>query len=160
MKFYIAQSIPLNCIFVRSVGRFNPTHMKTLIASISTLNFYIDDVLMLHDMRLVDFNVDAAQIMDVARADPPQPLHSKLALVAENALGYGMLRMLAAIRENMPRKVAVFRSIEEGLNWLGLDQQGEVDRILSACDWDPGDDTENFSLHVAKVAATSSRPTK
>ena len=159
MKFCIVQAKALNCIFVRSIGKFNPEHMKSLIASVSSLDFYQTEVLLFHDMRLVDFDVDAAKILDVARSNPPQPLHSKLALIATDQLGYGMLRMLAAVRENIPRKVAVFRSVEEGLDWLNLHKllgvlPDEVEAALSTVKSQAlGDESEDFNLVITKVSS-------
>ena len=94
--------------------------MRSMIEAISQLDFYRDQVPVLHDMRLVNFDVPMEHVQQVARMQPSKPRQTRLALVAGSALGFGMLRALATFRENDRRVAAAFHSVEEALSWLEL----------------------------------------
>lgn len=116
----------MGVLFVRSAGRFNARHMKAMIQAISNLDAY-QDIQILHDMRLVDFDVPVEEVIEIGRTYPPQPRAGKLAVVADSVLGYGMLRVIVSIRENVSRSVAAFRGIPDAIGWLAA---GHLDRAI------------------------------
>ena len=95
-----------------------------MIEAVSRLDFYQDRVPILHDMRLVDFDVPMEIVRQVAHIQPDQPKHTRLALVADSELGFGMLRALAALRENEQRLARAFHSVPEAIEWLELSAMG------------------------------------
>ena len=119
MKFCVVQAQAQSFLVVRSVGRFHGPHMKSLMSAIANLDAY-RDAQILHDMRLVDFNVPLEEIVEVARNHPDQPRNGRLAVVAATGLGFGMLRVIASIRENTGRKVHAFQDIADALEWLSV----------------------------------------
>ena len=84
------------------------------------------DVPTLWDLRGLDFTkIDAALMQQVSnvRKQFPQRGNACLALIASHDLGYGMCRMYELMSADMPQKIMVFWSVEEGEQWL-----------LSGCD--------------------------
>ena len=55
-----------------------------------------------------------------ARADR-EPERSKIAIVADGDLHYGLSRMYQAFRADSPLVLEVFRDLTEARSWLGLD---------------------------------------
>lgn len=155
VKFCVIQAQPRGCLFIRSAGRFNAQHMKAMIQAISNLDAY-RDIEILHDMRLVDFDVAVEQVIEVARSYPSGERAGKLAVVAESVLGYGMLRVIVSIRENVNRTVSAFRSIEEAIDWLnvpGLQRKipDQVEAVLSEHAGSGGSDPDGFGIVMKRL---------
>ncbi len=160
MRFCVVQVMELGGTFVRSSGRFNARDMKTLIESLSTMESS-GDAQILHDMRLVDFDVRVEEVIETGRAAPESLEIRKLALVSGSALGFGMLRVIASIRENFNRTVKAFRTIPEALDWLDLPLAGltipeAVDLIFDEQIRCNGDDPDGFGMVIQKLGGDGS----
>jgi hypothetical protein len=82
---------------------------------------FASDVPTLWDLRGIDFTkIDAVlmQQLNSIRKQFPQRGNACLALIAPTDLGYGMCRMYELMSADMPQKIMVFRSVEEGERWL------------------------------------------
>ena len=119
MQFCIVQVRQVGAIFIRSFGQFRPADMQTLFETLRTLDSY-NGARILHDMRSVDFSVPVDEVVKVAHARPSESLTTRLALVADSEVGFGMLRVIVAIRENASRKASAFRSMNDALGWLEI----------------------------------------
>ncbi len=74
-------------------------------------------------MRLADVDVPASEIQSVAEAASPKVTANtvrKVAILTSSDLGFGMMRMLALMRERPGLALNVFRDLEEAKAWLGL----------------------------------------
>ena len=125
VKFCVIQLMPVQCLIIRSVGRFRGPHMQSLMKAVSNLDCY-REAQILHDMRWVDFDVPIDEVMNVARNYPRRPRNGRLAVVSSSNLGFGMLRVIASVRENAGRTVCAFLDIAEALEWLSLAGFGGV----------------------------------
>ena len=157
MRFCVVQVQPLGCIFVRSSGKFRSEHMKSLIQAIANLDAYGSSQI-LHDMRLVDFDVPVEQVIEVGRTYPAKPRQGCLAVVSDSVLGFGMLRVIVSIRENESRTVQAFREIGEAINWLdvpGLRDRppAEVEAILTEFIGTGSGDTDGFNIVMKNVSS-------
>jgi hypothetical protein len=93
--------------------------MQSLFRTLGTLDMY-DGARILHDMRNVDFSVPVDEVIKVAHARPARKLDTRLALLADTEVGFGMLRVIVAIRENASRTTNAFRSVSDALDWLNI----------------------------------------
>ena len=93
--------------------------MQALFKTLGTLDLY-DGARILHDMRNVDFSVPVDGVIKVAHARPSKNLNTRLALLANSDVGFGMLRVIVAIRENASRSTNAFRSMQDALDWLNI----------------------------------------
>jgi hypothetical protein len=90
------------------------------------------------DVQGYDELVDMRSVADIPAPSPtairslaslaatmdPQGVHSKFAIIASDDFAYGLGRMYQThrgLRGQGAKEVAVFRTIEEGLEWLGRD---------------------------------------
>lgn len=73
----------------------------------------------LWDFRdVTEISVSSEAIRDLARARSFDP-GARRALVAVSDVGFGVARMFAALHDDAPEEVQVFRSVEEARDWLG-----------------------------------------
>ncbi|MEM7189903.1 MAG: STAS/SEC14 domain-containing protein [Pseudomonadota bacterium] len=155
MKICVIQVPNLGCMFVRFVGKLNLPDMQSMIQSVMRLDGYQNSVI-LQDMRNVDFDVPMEVAHQVARARPENPLHSRLALVSEGDLGFGMIRVIASIREIDQYATRACRTIPEALEWLGIpgvNQQlpAEVEEVFAE-DFPPeSSEREPYGITIRKV---------
>ena len=119
MHFCIVQVQQAGAIFVQSFGQFRPSDMQSLFKTLGTLDLY-EGARILHDMRNVDFSVPVDEVIKVAHARPAKNLNTRLALLANSEVGFGMLRVIVAIRENASRSTNAFRSVSDALDWLNI----------------------------------------
>ena len=119
MHFCIVQVQQAGAIFVQSFGQFRPNDMQAMFRTLGTLDLY-DGARILHDMRNVDFSVPVNEVIKVAHARPAVTLHTRLALLADSEIGFGMLRVIVAIRENASRSTNAFRSVSDAMDWLNI----------------------------------------
>lgn len=156
MHFSIVQVRQTEGIFIRSFGQFRPTDMQALFKTLKTFDFY-NGARILHDMRNVDFSVPVEQVVKVAHARPSEHLTTHLALVAGTEVGFGMLRVIVAIRENASRDTNAFRSIDDAMQWLNIPRLGTtmpvgVESTLSQHTPLKGEMNETYGLVFHKMS--------
>jgi hypothetical protein len=113
----------LGCIFVRWKGTFSSEEGAAYYREIVGHESYQNGSHLFHDIRLVNADVSISEIEKVARAGPRDAAPSivrKAAILASSDLGFGMMRMLASMREHPGLTLSVFRDLEEAKAWLGL----------------------------------------
>ena len=129
MRSCIVQSRRLNCVFMRSEGLYDAAEMRRMIKGIMELELFQLGAPTLCDMRGLVFDPGTASVLEVGRTpvDPPSNAEERsVAMVAGSDLGFGMMRMLAAMREQPGHRPRVFRTLAEAGEWLGLDLPGEA----------------------------------
>ena len=161
MRSCVVQSRALNCVYTRSVGLYDAVEMRRMIKAIMELDMFRSGAPTLCDERGLIFNAENATIVAVGQTpvDPPTETEVRsLAMVAESDLGFGMMRMLAAMREQPGHRPRVFRTMAEAADWLGVTVPGEAfpDEIeaLMAPHLEPGaeeDGSENLVLLTDNV---------
>ena len=63
------------------------------------------------------------QIADLFTRGDKSPEQSRVAIVAERDIAYGLSRMYQAFRSDSPLDLRVFREMNEARAWLGLDPE-------------------------------------
>lgn len=89
--------------------------------NISEANEYPPDVPTLWDLRKLDFtaiNKDYLEKLISLRQDNPQRGQARIAIIADEDLGFGISRMYEMLSEGLPQRIMVFRSVDEGEVWL------------------------------------------
>ena len=125
MHFCVVQVERAGAIFVRSCGIFRAADLQMLFKALGSLDLY-HGARILHDMRNVDFSMSMEEVIKVAHAPRGQKLNTRVALVADTEAGFGVLRVIVAIRENASRMTNAFRSVDEALYWLNIPDLGTV----------------------------------
>lgn len=113
----------LGCIFVKWTGSFSAAEGAAYYRAIAQLDGYRQGASVFHDVRLVDADVPSGEIRAVATAGPKDADPSnvrKVAVLAPSDLTFGMMRMLAAMRERPGLVLNVFRDLDKAAEWLGL----------------------------------------
>jgi hypothetical protein len=113
----------LGCIFIRWRGTFSSEEGSSHYREISKITGFQQGSYLFHDVRLVDVNVPASEIRDVAKAAPDKQNFDgirKVAILTSSDMGFGMMRMLATMRERPDLVLKVFRRLDEANAWLGL----------------------------------------
>ena len=91
--------------------------MDTIVAS----DKYPPDIRTLWDARGFDFRDITRSFeerMVEIRKDYPRRGKARLAFVVADDLGFGMARMYEILSEGLPQRSRVFRSFEDGQEWL------------------------------------------
>ncbi len=123
MPYVLKSDNDLGCIFIRWRGTFSREEGAAHYREIAGLVSFQQGSHLFHDVRLVDVNVPASEIREVARAKSPNvdsDNDRKVAVLAPSDLGFGMMRMLASVREHPGLTLNVFRDLEQAKAWLGL----------------------------------------
>ena len=106
---------------IKTVGRMKPTEFRKWIA-----DYYSGKVtlLVLWDLTEADFSeIQTGHLRDFAAQTKPLAearKGGKTAIVSENALEFGMSRMLEAFYdfEGVPFEVQTFHTIDKAMQWL------------------------------------------
>jgi len=75
----------------------------------------------LWDLRKLDFkNIDKTYIQNLMalRKDNPQRGQAKIAIIADQDLGFGLSRMYEMLSDDLPQRIMVFRNMSDGEAWL------------------------------------------
>lgn len=121
MRSCVIQSKTHQLIAVRSSGPVSFTDWQDLIHVVMSLDFYELGVPILHDMQSVDFAAEVRDMIGTGRTHvrPSQPSVSrKVAMVASNELGVGMIGIVARLRRRPEHLTEGFRSFEAAASWL------------------------------------------
>lgn len=127
----------LGCVFVKWSGSFSAAEGAAYYREVARLDSYRRGASVFHDVRLVDADVPSGEIRAAAMAGPNDADPSnvrKVAVLAPSDLTFGMMRMLAAMRERPGLVLNVFRDIDKAARWLGLPAAGLGDPFA---DMDP-----------------------
>lgn len=123
MPYRIKDDKELGCVFVRWRGTFSAQEGAAHYREVTERESYRGGGSVFHDCRLVNADVPMSEIEKVALSGP-HPTNTtnvrKVAILASSDLGFGMMRMLAALRERPGLILNVFRDLEEAKAWLGL----------------------------------------
>ena len=124
MKFCLVQALEENCLFIRSAGNYDAQHVRAMIRSASSLDFYQRRVAIMYDMRMVHFTLDRAAIKWLVQTLPDVPKHSDTAMVADTDIGFEMISLYADLRGISPRP---WRRFAQCLKpWIGWQSLGQV----------------------------------
>ncbi len=165
MLFNLVQSNDYDCIFVRSSGLFRAADMLQLYRVVGDLELYIRGVPLVHDMRLVDFDVDENEVMFAGEITPPRVgnLAHKLALISDCPKGYLKLRTLAARRERTTFEAMPFLSVTAALEWLDLPTSGdrfppEIEHLIQDDLHQAQSTSDSFRFVLSKQGPALSNP--
>ncbi len=123
MPYILKSDDALGCIFIRWSGTFSSEEGAAHYREIAGYESFQQGSHLFHDVRLVDVDVPASEIHKVAVAASPKVDPNtvrKVAILTSSDLGFGMMRMLAMMRELPELVLNVFRDLEEAKAWLGL----------------------------------------
>lgn len=112
------------CIFVRWSGRFDPDELGHVLTVLGHYDCFHEGAWVFHDARQWDLNLPMAELLRVTGACVTRPARfsgtRRGAFLISDNLSYGMLRVLATVRERPDLRVEVFRDLAEAKAWLGL----------------------------------------
>ncbi len=123
MPYVLKSDDALACIFIRWSGTFSSEEGAAYYREIAGYESFQQGSHLFHDARLVDVDVPASEIHSVARAASPKVdpnIVRKVAILTSSDVGFGMMRMLALVRERPGLVLEVFRDLEKAKAWLGL----------------------------------------
>ena len=123
MPYILKSDDALGCILIKWCGTFSYEEGSAHYREIAELVSFQQGSNLFHDVRLVDVDVPTSEIHNVAKAASPKvdsKIVRKVAILVSSDIGFGMMRMLAMIRERPGLVLNVFRDLEEAKAWLGL----------------------------------------
>ncbi len=123
MPYIFKSEDALGCIFIRWRGTFSYEEGAAHYREIAEFESFQQGSHLFHDVRLADVDVPASEIQSVAKAASPKVTANtvrKVAILTSSDLGFGMMRMLALMRERPGLVLNVFRDLEEAKAWLRL----------------------------------------
>jgi hypothetical protein len=123
MPYILKSDDALGCIFIRWRGTFSSEEGAAHYREIAGYESFQKGAHLFHDTRLVDVDVPTIEIHKVATAASPKvdpDVVRKVAILTSSDFGFGMMRMLALMRERPELILDVFRDLEEAKAWLGL----------------------------------------
>ncbi len=123
MPYILKSDESLGCIFIRWSGTFSSEEGAAHYREIAGYESFQKGAHLFHDTRLVDVDVPTSEVQKVATAASPKvepDVVRKVAILASSDVGFGMMRMLASMRERPGLVLNVFRDLEEAKAWLGL----------------------------------------
>jgi hypothetical protein len=95
--------------------------LKIILTEISSSKEFPPDVKALWDIRKLDFskiNADFGKQLILARKKNTSRGNTKIAILADQDLAYGMSRMYESMSEGMPQTIMVFKELEKAEDWL------------------------------------------
>ncbi len=123
MPYILKSDDALGCIFIKWHGTFSYEEGSAYYREIAKLEGFQQGSHLFHDVRLVDVDVPTSEVRSVATAASPKVkanIVRKVAILTSSDFSFGMMRMLALMRERPELVLNVFRDIEEAKAWLGL----------------------------------------
>ena len=110
-------------------GEVTMAELAEVGEKISTSTTYPPNVNTLWDLRKADigiFNKQIQQRLILLREQLRNRGRARLAMVVEDDLGFGLLRMYAIHSEHLPQPIKVFKNYAEAQAWLQADQSSTV----------------------------------
>ena len=123
MPYVLMGDEALGCIFIKWHGTFSYEEVSAYFREVAELVGFQKGSHLFHDARLMDVNVPASEIHNVAKTATPKldpNIVYKIAILTSSDVNFGMLRMFATIRERPGLVLNVFRDLEKAKVWLGL----------------------------------------
>ena len=158
MKFNIVESKDHDCVFSRARGTFNAAHLREAHRQSLALELVRAGAPVVNDMRFVNFSVRTSETMTVRNL--PFAAHARqgkrrIAFVAGSTLGFGMLRIIAAMREYDHQITDVFREFQHAFDWIQRPALGDalpdsIDRSLDA-PGEKGAGPDDFDLVIGQA---------
>lgn len=146
MKFHIVESNEFDCVFLRATGRYQADHIRRASQQSATIDLVRAGAPIVSDMRFVDFGVETSELMMIRHLPFNQPERDekrRIAFIAGSTYGFGMLRVVAAMRDYDGQITDVFRGFQEAFDWIRRPEIGDdlptiIDQLLAA----PGEQDE------------------
>ncbi len=121
MPYILKSEDALGCIFIRWRGTFSYDEGAAHYREIAGYESFQQGSHLFHDVRLVDVDVPTSEVRSVATAASPKvnaDVGRKVDILTSSDFSFGMMRMLALMRERPELALNVFRDIEEAKAWL------------------------------------------
>lgn len=143
MPIEFSISADCNCVFTRAWGVLTPAEVGEHMERLQADPGYSPDMPRLVDMRRLDdvFSMAALRksVQDIRAFN--QAHHPRIAVIVKSDLVFGMVRVIESLTNDEAGSYRAFRSLQEGVEWLGVDGPAIRD-LLAACDGDPADDAQ------------------
>lgn len=115
-----------NIVLTQIYGKLTPIELLGHVETMGELCSHNEAVIELVDCRLCSDTTEmtGASLMSVASLEQGQPWAdgSKCAIVVDTELHYGLARIYATIASETRMQANVFYSLDEAINWLGIEQ--------------------------------------
>ena len=108
-------------LYITIIGSFTPEDIEKTAAYITKSNEFSPEVNTVWDIRFANFtniSLDYQEKLKNIRKRFPQRGKAKIALVADNDLSFGLARMYEQLSAELPRKLKVFKKLNEAEKWL------------------------------------------
>jgi hypothetical protein len=108
-------------LYCSVAGHITISDLQSALLKITNSEEYPANVDAIWDMRQADSeNVDMAFLENVLaiRQRLPERGEARLALIADSDLMFGLSRMYQMMAVELPQPIMIFRTLEEGENWL------------------------------------------
>lgn len=110
-----------NALYGNMEGKISLDELKEALDQITNSKEFSPDVKAIWDLRKLDFtslNTEFGEQLVSIRSLRPERGETKIAIVAEHDLGFGLNRMYGALSEKLAQKVMAFRDYDEAEAWL------------------------------------------
>ena len=110
-----------NLLYGTIEGQTSIEELGQALGKITNSTEFPPDVKALWDLRKLDFtqlDTNFGEALVSLREQNPKRGNTKIALIVEKDLGYGMCRMYVMLSEHLPQEVSVFKDIASAENWL------------------------------------------
>lgn len=133
MRTCILQSWTHQCIFVRSAGVVSGDDWCEMIHHLMSTECYELGMPVLHDMRFADFSTTSEDMLKPGRLSvrptgdgpPGAGAVRKVAMVASDMLGFGLMGVVARLRERAHHKPRGFLDMAEATAWVNHPEFGD-----------------------------------
>ena len=114
-----------DAIFASIEGEISFEEFQLTLAKITEIEPFPPNTRILWDLRNMDFSIIdwefSKQLVDIRRLNPKRA-YSKVALVADTDVDFGITEMHVFQSMKLPQEMMVFKDYEDGERWLlGLD---------------------------------------
>ena len=121
----------LDCIAIKWFGPYNKDACLAYLEEMNALPLYVTRPSIFHDVRSWDLDIESREMERLAwlpRARTDGRGELRVAMLVENDLAFGMLRIMASLRSRENQLVLeIFRTYQDAVEWLELPQhQGEI----------------------------------
>jgi hypothetical protein len=159
VKFQVVESMGFDCVFTRATGRYQAGHVRQAHQRTAALELVRAGAPIVMDMRFVDFSVQTSEIMTIRHLPftaPEREEKRRIAFIAGSTLGFGMLRVVAAMRDYDGQITDVFREFRDAFDWIERPELGEVlptaiDQLLTAVGGENEAPTDEFDIAIERA---------
>ena len=114
-----------DAIYASIEGKITFEEFQLTLARITETENFPPNTRILWDLRKMDFSIIdwefSKQLVDIRKLNPKRA-HSKVALVTDKDIDFGITEMHVFQSMKLPQEMMVFKNFEEGESWLlGMD---------------------------------------